>query len=76
MDEFLAHGGVRRISASQENPKLQLQQLLDVFQQLLQNAVEREDLGRAAFSVLERNRGTIRRTGEMIAAVFEEASRR
>ncbi len=76
VDEFLAHGGVRRISAGQEDPKLQLQQLLDVFLQLLQNAKEREDLGRAAFSILERNRGTTRRTGEMIAAVFEEVSRR
>lgn len=76
VDEFLAHGGVRRISAGQEDPKLQLQQLLDVFLQLLQNAEEREDLGRAALSILERNRGTTQRTGEMIAAVFEEVSRR
>ncbi len=76
VDEFIAHGGVRRISAGQEDPKLQLQQLLDVFLQLLQNAKEREDLGKAAFSILERNRGTTRRTGEMIAAVFEEVSRR
>ena len=76
VDEFLAHGGVRQISAGQEDPKLQLQQLLDVFLQLLQNAEEREDLGRAAISILERNRGTTRRTGEMIAAVFEELSRR
>ena len=76
VDEFIAHGGVRRISAGQEDPKLQLQQLLDVFLQLLQNAKEREDLGKAAFSILERNRGTTRRTGEMIATVFEEVSRR
>ena len=76
VDEFRTHGGVRQISAGQEDPELQLQQLLDVFLQLLQNAKEREDLGRAAFSILERNRGTTQRTGEMIAAVFEEVSRR
>jgi 3-deoxy-D-manno-octulosonic-acid transferase len=76
VDEFRAHGGARQISAGQEDPKLQVQQLLDVFLQLLQNAKEREDLGRAAFSILERNRGTTQRTGEMLAAVFEEVSRR
>jgi 3-deoxy-D-manno-octulosonic-acid transferase len=74
--EFRLHGGVRQISADRENSELQLQQLLDVFLSLLQNAKEREELGRAAFSILERNRGTTQRTGEMIAAVFEETSRR
>jgi|WetSurMetagenome_2_1015567.scaffolds.fasta_scaffold44715_3 3-deoxy-D-manno-octulosonic-acid transferase len=76
VDEFRMHGGVCQISASQEEPGVQLQQLLDVFLQLLQNAKEREDLGRAAFSILEKNRGTTQRTGEMIAAVFEEVSGR
>ncbi len=75
-DEFLARGGMLQISAGPENPAMQLQQLLDVFMRLLQNAEERESLGRAAFSILERNRGTTRRTGEMIAAVFEEARKR
>jgi 3-deoxy-D-manno-octulosonic-acid transferase len=76
VDEFRAHGGVRQISAPQEEPERQIQQLLDVFLQLLQNAKEREDLGRAAFSILERNRGTTQRTGEKVAAVFEEVSGR
>ena len=76
VDEFRAQGGLRQISAGQEEPELQFQQLLDVFLELLQNAKERERLGKAAFSVLERNRGTTQRTGEMIAAVFEEMSRR
>jgi 3-deoxy-D-manno-octulosonic-acid transferase len=76
VDEFLAHGGVRQISATHEDPERQVQQLLDVFLQLLQNAKEREDLGRAAFSILEKNRGTTQRTGDMIAAVFEKVSGR
>ncbi|HTY63713.1 MAG TPA: 3-deoxy-D-manno-octulosonic acid transferase [Acidobacteriota bacterium] len=74
VEEFRAHGGVRQIGAGPEAPELQLQQLLDVFLHLLQNAKEREDLGRAAFSILERNRGTTQRAGERIAAVFEKVS--
>ena len=76
VEEFRANGGARQIAAGPEEPELQLQQLLDVFLQLLQNSKEREDLGRVAFSILERNRGATQRTGEMIAAVFEEESRR
>jgi 3-deoxy-D-manno-octulosonic-acid transferase len=71
-DEFRRHSGIRQISAGEENRDLQVQQLLDVFLQLLQNSKEREDLGRVAFSILERNRGAAQRTNEMIAAVFEE----
>lgn len=74
-DEFHTHGALRRISAGRQNPDLQAQQLLDVFLRLLQNAGEREDLGKAAFSILERNRGTTQRIGDMIAAVFGESSK-
>ena len=71
-EEFRAHDGIRQISAVEENRGLQIQQLLDVFRQLLQNEEDREALGAAALSILERNRGAAHRTSEMIAAVFEE----
>ncbi len=71
-EEFRAHNGLRQISAEEDNRGLQIQQLLDVFQQLLQNEKERNELGAAAFSILERNRGAAHRTSETIAAVFEE----
>jgi 3-deoxy-D-manno-octulosonic-acid transferase len=71
-DEFCAHGGMAQISAGADNPGLQMQQLLDVFLRLLQNSEEREELGRAALSVLEKNRGTTQRTADRIAAIFEE----
>jgi 3-deoxy-D-manno-octulosonic-acid transferase len=75
VSEFREHGGVLQILAGPEDTYSQRQQLLDVFLRLLQNAKEREEMGRTAFSILEKNRGTTRRTGEMIAAVLEEASR-
>jgi 3-deoxy-D-manno-octulosonic-acid transferase len=72
-DEFRAHGGVRPISAGEKEPEQQVRQLLDVFRRLLQNEGERQALGKAAFSVLEKNRGAARRAVERIAAIFEEA---
>jgi 3-deoxy-D-manno-octulosonic-acid transferase len=72
VDEFRLHGGVRQIGAGEENRELQIQQLLDVFLQLLQNSKEREELGKAALAVLEMSRGATQRTSEKIAAVFEE----
>jgi 3-deoxy-D-manno-octulosonic-acid transferase len=71
-EDFRAHSAIRQISAGEENRPLQVQQLLDVFLQLLQNAKEREELGKAALSYLEMNRGATKRTSEKIAAVFEE----
>ncbi len=71
--EFYSRGGVIQISAGEENPGLQVRQLLDVFQKLLQNEEERVALGAVAFSILERNRGAARRTSEKIGAAFEEA---
>jgi 3-deoxy-D-manno-octulosonic-acid transferase len=73
-NEFQTHGGVRQISAGEEDSNLQVQQLLDVFLQLLQNAKERNALGNAAFSILERNRGAAQRTGKRIAEIFQEIS--
>jgi 3-deoxy-D-manno-octulosonic-acid transferase len=72
-DEFRLHQGLRAIEAGEENPKLQTRQLLDVFQRLLQNEKERNALGAAALSILERNRGATHRIGEKIAAIFNEA---
>jgi 3-deoxy-D-manno-octulosonic-acid transferase len=69
-DEFLSQGGVRQIRADEKAPGLQVRQLLEVFQRLLQNSEERNALGAAAFSILERNRGAAQRTAERIAAVF------
>jgi 3-deoxy-D-manno-octulosonic-acid transferase len=72
VEEFLRHGGVRQISAEQEDRKLQVEQLTDVFVKLLQNRQEREALGKTAFSILEKNRGATRLTAEQIAATFAE----
>ncbi len=72
VEDFLKQGGIRQISAGEENRDLQEQQLLDVFLQLLQNAEERETLGNAALSILEKSRGATQRTSETIAAVFEQ----
>jgi 3-deoxy-D-manno-octulosonic-acid transferase len=73
LDEFRSHNGVRQIRAREQERSLQIQQLLDVFLQLLQNEKERATLGSAALSILERNRGAALRSGEKIAAIFEEA---
>jgi 3-deoxy-D-manno-octulosonic-acid transferase len=72
-DTFRSHGGVRQITADENNPALQTRQLLEVFQQLLQNSKERDDLGAAAFSILEQNRGAAQRTGETISGILEKA---
>ena len=72
VEEFRAHGGIRQIVAEEENRSQQIQQLLDVFLQLLQNAKERNELGKTALSLLEKNRGATERTSRVMAAVFEE----
>lgn len=72
VETFRAHGGIRQIDAGEENRSLQMQQLLDVFLRLLQNANEREELGKAALSLLNRSRGATARTTRIMAAVFEE----
>jgi 3-deoxy-D-manno-octulosonic-acid transferase len=71
-DEFRLHKGICVIEAGGKDPKLQSRQLLDVFRQLLQNVKERDALGAAARSILERNRGATRRIGERIADIFKE----
>ena len=76
LNEFRSHNGILQISAGEDDRDLQVQQLMDVFLRLLHNLEEREALGRAAFSILERNRGAARRTGERIAAIFTDAQTR
>jgi 3-deoxy-D-manno-octulosonic-acid transferase len=73
LNEFESRNAVVRIRAEEDDPDLQVQQLMDVFSRLLQNSKDREALGAAAFSILEKNRGATERTGEKIAALFEEA---
>jgi 3-deoxy-D-manno-octulosonic-acid transferase len=70
-DEFRIHGGAWQISAGPEARDTQLQQVTEAFRELLQDTKKREDLGKAAYSILERNRGATRRTGERIAAIFQ-----
>jgi 3-deoxy-D-manno-octulosonic-acid transferase len=71
-DEFRIHGAIRQISAGHKDREAQAQQLLDVFLQLLQNSREREELGRAAFAILEMSRGATQVTSERIATIYEE----
>jgi 3-deoxy-D-manno-octulosonic-acid transferase len=70
-EEFRLHSAIRSISAKEENRDLQIEQLMDVFRQLLQNEGERNALGEAALSLLEKNRGATQRTSARIAAIFE-----
>jgi 3-deoxy-D-manno-octulosonic-acid transferase len=74
-DEFHAHEAIRQITAGQDDPELQKKQLLEIIQQLLQNSEEREALGNAAFSILEKNRGAAQRISDRIAEVFQAADR-
>ncbi len=71
-EEFRKCGGLCPIAAGETNRSLQVQQLMEIFSRLLHNSREREDLGRAAFSILERNRGAAERAMQKIAAIYEE----
>lgn len=74
-NEFRAHEAVWQITAGEGNPDLQKKQLLEVMLRLLQNPEEREALGNAAFSILEKNRGAAQRISDRITSVFEAANR-
>jgi 3-deoxy-D-manno-octulosonic-acid transferase len=73
LEEFRANSAIRQIFAGEEDRKLQIEQLTQAFGNLLQNTRERENLGSAALSILEKNRGATGLTAEKIALVFEEA---
>jgi 3-deoxy-D-manno-octulosonic-acid transferase len=73
VDEFLAHGGIRQIRTGEEDRNLQIQQLTEIFSQLLLNPAIRLSMGKAAYSVLEGNQGAAQRTADKIAALFQGA---
>ncbi len=76
LNEFILHRALLQISARKNDKNLQVRQLTDAFLRLLQNPKEREALGTAAFSILEKNRDASRRTFEKIEAVFIQAQMR
>lgn len=76
IDEFRARGGIRQITANEEDKDSQIKQLADVFIQLLKDAAAREALGKAAYSILEDNRGATHRTVEKISAIYQKAAAR
>jgi len=69
-NEFIARGALRQITATEDDRSSQKEQLLDAFMELLQNAEERESLGRAALAVIEKNRGAADRIADMLARIF------
>ncbi len=71
--EFLAHGGIRQVTAGCEDRGRQMDQLQEAFRFLLGNPAKREAMGRAAYSVLDRNRGAVSRTALGVAAILEES---
>jgi 3-deoxy-D-manno-octulosonic-acid transferase len=72
VEEFRKQGGIRQIDGPPEERSLQVEQLTQVFADLLQDAVMRETLGNKAFSLLERNRGAARLTADRIASTLKE----
>lgn len=74
--EFLSHGGVRQITAESEDRDGQVRQLLETFQRLLQNPAERDAMGLAARAVLDRNRGAVAQTVQIIESIHKEAGGR
>ena len=70
VEEFRARRAICQIDAPEGDRGRQVEQLTQSFVHLLQNTKERESLGTAAYSILERNRGAARLTAEKIAAVL------
>jgi 3-deoxy-D-manno-octulosonic-acid transferase len=73
VEEFLRQGGIRQIDAPPEERALQIEQLTQVFSNLLQHSSERDTLGKRAYSLLQKNRGAARLTAEHIASALEES---
>jgi 3-deoxy-D-manno-octulosonic-acid transferase len=71
-EEFRNHNGLSQITAGEGNKSLQVQQLMEIFIRLLHNSQERESLGAAAYSILEKNRGAALRNCRKIAAIYDE----
>ncbi|MEJ2109572.1 MAG: 3-deoxy-D-manno-octulosonic acid transferase [Acidobacteriota bacterium] len=70
LTEFTAHDSIHQTTASWKNRDLQAQQLLKAFRQFLLNPEKRDAMGTAARSVLDRNRGAVRRTVREIESFF------
>ena len=69
-DEFLALGALRQITATEQDRSSQKKQLLEVFQELLQNAEARESLGRSALAVIEKNCGATERIADRLVEIY------
>ncbi len=74
-EEFRNHGGIKQITAGEENKERQVQQLMEIFMRLLHNSQERASLGAAAHSILENNRGAAVRVFQKIVAIYDETKR-
>ncbi len=74
--EFVSRKGALQIRAGEQNRDLQVQQLTEVFSSLLAHPAEREALGAAARSILDKSRGAAMRTAGKIAVIFADARRR
>jgi 3-deoxy-D-manno-octulosonic-acid transferase len=72
LNEFLTNGGIRQISAGGKDRNNQVRQLLNSFLQLLQNRAERDAMGLAARTVLDRNHGAVARSVEILESIYEE----
>jgi 3-deoxy-D-manno-octulosonic-acid transferase len=71
-DEFRMRGGIRQISALEDDKTGQVRELSQVMIELLQNGEAREALGKAAFSVFADNGGAAARTIDKILEIYQE----
>ena len=71
VEEFRRQHGIRQISTGPEDRDLQVEELSQLFIELLQNAHTRDTLGKNALSILENNRGAAQLTADRIALIFE-----
>jgi 3-deoxy-D-manno-octulosonic-acid transferase len=74
--EFRACGGIRQIGATDADAAAQIRELTAVFIELLQDEPARDALGRAAYSILNSNRGAVGHTVQKIAEVYEKLQAR
>jgi 3-deoxy-D-manno-octulosonic-acid transferase len=71
--EFRLRHAIREISADEGDKAAQVHELSAAFIHLLQNPVERQALGTAAFSIFEGNQGAARKTAELISRLYPQA---
>jgi len=70
--DFRARDAVRQIQAIESDKEAQIKELTDAFVWLLEDEARRTAMGRAAYSVLENNRGAAWFTVDKIAAIYKE----